>query len=128
MKKILVVDDMSGWRDHNTNSVYEILGNNVTIDEAESATDAYSLVLQNITKPYDIVITDLQMEDDYSPKLAGEWLIEQIKTLPQYYKTKYIIISASYNIKIIAESLGTDYIRKSTALKFLTAYEELLKI
>ena len=28
----------------------------------------------------DIIITDLQMENDFEPKYAGEWFIEQIKT------------------------------------------------
>ena len=127
MKKVLVVDDMSGWRDYNTNAVYEILGDSVTIDDTSSAQEGYSKVIQNTSKPYDIIITDLQMEEDYAPKYAGEWLIEQIKTLPQYYRVKIIIISATYNIRKIAEILGVDCIPKSTAMKFLSAYEELLK-
>lgn len=127
MKKILVVDDMSGWRDFNTNAVYEILGENAQVDEASSAEDAYSKILENNTKPYDIVITDLQMENSYEPKYAGEWLVEQIKSLPKYYRTKIIMVSASYNVRTIAESLNVDCIPKTTAVKCLSAYRELLE-
>ena len=122
MKKILVVDDMSSWRDFNINAILEILGNNVAIDEADSAESAYSKILEHVSSPYDIVMTDLQMEDSH----AGERLVEQIKSLPQYYRTRIIMISASYNIKNIAENLGVFYIRKSTAIKFLSVYEEVL--
>jgi len=127
MKKVLVVDDMSGWRDFNTNVVYEIFGENVDVDSASSAQEGYSKILENNSRPYDIIITDLQMEADYEPKYAGEWLIEQIKSLPKYYRTKIVIISASYNVRYIAEKLGADCIPKSTALKCLSAYKELLE-
>ena len=127
MKKILVVDDMSGWRDFNTNAVYEILGENAQVDEASSAEDAYNKILENNTKPYDIIITDLQMENNYEPKYAGEWLVEQIKSFPKYYRTKIIMVSASYNVRKIAESLNIDCIPKSTAVKCLSAYKELLE-
>lgn len=128
MKKILVVDDMSGWRDFNTNAVYEILGENASVEEASSAEEAYTKILENSSKPYDFVITDLQMENNYEPKYAGEWLVEQIKTLPKYYRTRIIMVSASYNIRKIAENLGVDCIPKSTAVKCLSAYRELLEI
>ena len=127
MKKILIVDDMSSWRDYNTNIVYEIFNGKVDIDEAASATEAYNKILENSSKPYDVIITDMQMETDYAPKHAGEWLVEQIKTFPSYYRTKIIMVSASSNIKFIAENLGIDCIPKSTAIKFISAYEELLK-
>ncbi len=127
MKKVLVVDDMSGWRDFNTNVLYELFKDNVDVEEASSAQEGYSKILENNARPYDIVITDLQMENDYEPKYAGEWLVEQIKTLPKYYKTKIIMVSASYNIRSIAENLGVDCISKSTAIKCLSVYKELLE-
>ncbi len=126
MKKILIVDDIKGWRDFNSNVASELLGGYIEIQTAESASRAYDLVLENNDSPFDIVLTDLQMEDDYAPKYAGEWLVEQIKTLKSYSKTKIIMISASYNIRHIAEALGVECIPKSTAMKCLSAYEELL--
>ena len=90
MKNILIVDDVKGWRDFNTNVMFELFGQDINIDTAESATKAYDYLLQN--KPYDIILTDLQMEENYAPKYAGEWLVEQIKTLNIYINTKIVMI------------------------------------
>lgn len=125
MKNILIVDDVKGWRDFNTNVMHELFGEDINIDTAESATKAYDYLLQN--KPYDIILTDLQMEDDYAPKSAGEWLVEQIKTFNIYRSTKIVMISAAYNVRHIADNLDIACIQKSTALKCLSAYEEILK-
>lgn len=125
MKNILIVDDVKGWRDFNTNVMHELFGDDVNIDTAESATMAYDFLLQ--AKPYDIILTDLQMEDSYSPKYAGEWLVEQIKTFNRYNSTKIVMISAAYNIRHIADNLEVNCIPKSTALKCLSAYQEILK-
>ncbi len=125
MKNILIVDDVKGWRDFNTNVMHELFGNDVNIDTAENATMAYDFLLQ--AKPYDIILTDLQMEDSYSPKYAGEWLVEQIKTFNRYNSTKIVMISAAYNIRHIADNLEVNCIPKSTALKCLSAYQEILK-
>ena len=125
MKNILIVDDVKGWRDFNTNVMHELFGDDINIDTAESATMAYDFLLQ--AKPYDIILTDLQMEDSYSPKYAGEWLVEQIKTFNRYNSTKIIMISAAYNIRHIADNLEVNCIPKSTALKCFSAYQEILK-
>lgn len=124
--RVLVVDDVKGWRDYNSQIVNELFNNQVKIKEADSATTAYNLVIENVASPYDIIITDLQMELDYEPKFAGEWLVEQIKMLKSYSKTKIIIISASYNVRNIAENLKVQCIPKSTALKSFSIYQELI--
>lgn len=126
MTKILIVDDVNGWREFNTNVMYELFGSEVKADKAESALAAYNKILENSDAPYDIVLTDLQMEDNYAPKYAGEWLVEQIKTLPKYYKTKIVIISASYNIRQIAKSLDVYCIPKGIARISSEAYKEIL--
>lgn len=125
MKNILIVDDVKGWRDFNMNVMFELFGQDINIDTAESATEAYDYLLQN--KPYDIILTDLQMEENYAPKYAGEWLVEQIKTFNIYSNTKIVMISAAYNVRHIADNLGIECIPKSTALKCFSAYEEILK-
>lgn len=128
MKKFLVVDDMLGWRNFNSAIIEELFTNDeILIDTAESATDAYNKIVENHNNPYYAILTDLQMEEDYSPKLAGEWLVEQIKTFPKFYNTKIIIISATYNIRHIAENYGVDCIPKSAARVSIEPYIELLK-
>ena len=125
--KILVVDDVEGWRKFNSHVVKTIFGDESIIETAESAADAYNKVVEHNNSPYDVIIADLQMEDDYAPKYAGEWLVEQIKSLPNYYKTKIVMVSATYNIKTIADNLGVNCVPKSTAIKCISAYEEALQ-
>lgn len=124
MTKILIVDDMSGWREFHKLVVNDIFDNPEVVT-AESAKEGYDKLLENNNTPFDIIITDLQMESDFEPKYAGEWFVEQIKTFKNYYKTKIIIVSASNGVNIIAERLGVDYIRKTTARNSPNAYDIL---
>lgn len=123
--KILVADDIKGWRDYHI-AVLNTLFPDFEVTEADSASEAYSKILENNNTPFDIVITDLQMESDYEPLYAGEWLIERIKELKNYYKTKIVIISATYNIKMIAEKYGVYCIPKTAARNFPDVYKSVL--
>jgi CheY-like chemotaxis protein len=122
--KILIVDDVKGWRDYHSYIMNELF-ENAEIQTAESARDGYDKLLENNESPFDIIITDMQMESDFEPKYAGEWFIEQIKTFKNYKNTRIVIISAAYNIPAIAENYGVDYIRKGTARSFPDAYKFL---
>lgn len=122
--KILIVDDVNGWRDYHSYIMNELF-ENAEIQTAESARDGYDKLLENNESPFDIIITDMQMESDFEPKYAGEWFIEQIKTFKNYKNTRIVIISAAYNIPAIAENYGVDYIRKGTARSFPDAYKFL---
>ncbi len=126
MTKVLIVDDVKGWRDFNSNIANLLFGEDIVLDTAESAQQGYEKILENNNEPYDVVITDMQMENDFAPKYAGEWLVEQIKMLSKYYKTKIVMVSASSNIRQVAESLGIDCIPKSTAINCISAYEKIL--
>ena len=68
------------------------------------------LLKQRMDRPFDIVITDLQMETDFSPELAGEWLIKQVRNFDVYKNTPIVIVSATYNIAFVAQSLGAGYL------------------
>ena len=125
-KKVLIADDQEAWRNFNSQAVYSILGENTNIEVVSSAKEAYDKVFENFAEPYDFILTDMQMEDEYSPQMAGEWLIEHVKPLPQYLNTKIIIISAAMNINHIAEKYGVDYIRKATAAASVDSYATVL--
>ena len=114
MKKVLIVDDVPGWvRFHKTNIEYLNMPD-IQIDEAYSAKEAITKIESSIDNPYCVIFTDLQMESDFLPKLAGEWLVEQIKTYDKYYKnTKIVIVSASPNIERIAQKYKVLYIPKT---------------
>lgn len=127
MKKFLIVDDQQAWITFNTAIVNDILGEDVVIHTALSANEAYNLLLENILNPYDYIITDLQMEDSYAPKTAGEWLIEQAKGMSFYEKTNIIIVSAAPFIDHISERLDVNYIRKQDATVSKDLYNKFIK-
>lgn len=115
MKRVLIVDDVPGWIRFHEYNINLLNIPNVEIETAISAREALSKLELSIDNPYDVVFTDLQMESDFLPKYAGEWLIEQIKTFKEYTSTKIVIISASPNIRIIAERNQVLYLSKTIA-------------
>lgn len=119
--KVLIVDDVKGWRDYHSNIIKELFLN-AEILTADSARSGYDLLLAHNDMPFDIILTDMQMENDFEPKYAGEWFVEQIKTFKNYSGTRIVIISAAYNIKHIAEMLNVDCIPKATAKNFPDSY------
>ena len=126
MKKVLIVDDVNSWLEFHTKFINNVLGE-VELFKANSAKDAYNLIVEHNFKPFDMIITDLQMESDYEPLFAGEWLVEQIQRFKNYYKTKIIIISGHPSINFIAEKFNVDGLSKNTLMSFPQAYEELLE-
>lgn len=133
MKKILIVDDSASWRMFHKNALEEIFIEinkpDYRIDIACCAREGYDFLLQNNNLPYDLIISDLQMEEDFSPKYAGEWFIEQIKTFKNYINTKIVICSGCYNIKQIADSLTVEYVPKRTAVSDINRYKsEIIKM
>ena len=121
MTKILIVDDIKGWVDYHS-LVLSKLFKDAEIITACSAREAYDKIIEHNNKPFDIIISDLQMENDFEPKYAGEWFVEQVKTFKNYINTNIVIISASYNIRNIAENLGVHSISKNTARNFPDSY------
>lgn len=125
MLKVLIVDDINAWRVQNFKLVNSFLNNNIRVTVANSATEAYNLILENIEMPFDVILTDLQMELDYEPEYAGEWFIREIKLLKQYQNSFIVLISASSDIEAIAQKLDVDFVPKPTlvynplALKYL---------
>lgn len=126
MKKVLIVDDIQGWREQHYLILKELMGEDTVFEFAASAQEGYDLVYNNINEPYNLIVTDLQMEEDFSPKYAGEWFIEQVKLLSQYANTRIVIISATYNIRLIAESYNVKYLSKSTASQFPQSYLDIV--
>ena len=112
MKKILIVDDVPGWVRFHKNNIEYLNMDDIQIDTAQSAKEALSKIEIEIDCPYDVIFTDMQMEADFLPKLAGEWLIEQIQMFDEYKNSKIVIISASPSIERIAQKYSVNYISK----------------
>ena len=112
MKKVLIVDDSKKWVLYHETAVREVFNNEVEIDTASSAKDGVEKLTLSVDKPYDFILTDMQMEPDFIPLYAGEWFIRQIKFFDEYKNSKIIIISAAGNIGQIACKYGVDFIPK----------------
>lgn len=110
--RVLIVDDVPGWIRFHKNNLEYLNIPNLEIDTADSALQALSKIEVSIDNPYDVIFTDMQMEGNFLPKLAGEWLIEQIQMLNEYRSTKIVIISASPSINLIAQKYGVEYVSK----------------
>lgn len=114
MKRVLIVDDVPGWVRFHKNNIEYLNIEGIEIDTANSAREALNKIEAAIDAPYDVIFTDMQMESDFLPMLAGEWLIRQIKTYDKYYKnSKIVIVSASPLIKQIAQRNGVLCLPKS---------------
>ena len=130
VKKILIVDDTKSWLIFHKELINGLFGNLFDITTASSAAEALNIIRHNIDNPFDIVLTDLQMENDYEPLLAGEWLIKQIKSLKAYERVPVVIISAMYNIEHIAKQYNVECISKTllvhNKLIFKFMFEKLM--
>lgn len=111
-KKVLIVDDTLSWLKFNQNLLESLYPRMFEITVAKSAWDARMAAVDNLEMPFDLIITDLQMDNFGDDTLAGEWLIEQIQALREYSNTKILIISGMPNIKLIAEKYNVAYISK----------------
>lgn len=123
MKKILIVDDSQNWLNYHTFAVKELFPD-YQITTANSAHDGIAKITANIDTPFDIILTDMQMEIDFLPLYAGEWFIREVQMFKEYKNSRIIIISATNNIRQIAEKYNVDYIPKYMC-KTLDAYKIL---
>ena len=78
MKRILIVDDSKNWLDYHSYAIKELFPD-YQIETAGSAHAGIAKITANIDNPYDIVITDLQMEIDFLPLYAGEWFVRELQ-------------------------------------------------
>lgn len=69
MKRILIVDDVSGWVRFHEQNIRHLNIPNIEIDTAISAREALSKLEVSIDNPYDVIFTDLQMESDFYPNM-----------------------------------------------------------
>ena len=125
--KILITDDSEKWVEYHKSALIEIFDNKIVIDTANSAQKGFEKITLSLDEPYDFILTDMQMESNFLPLYAGEWFIKQIQYFKEYKNTKIIIISATSNIKQIAEKYGVDYIPKYMCNNINSYCNKLLK-
>lgn len=123
MKRILIVDDSKNWLDYHSYAIKELFPDYI-IETADSAHAGIAKITANIDNPYDIVITDLQMEIDFLPLYAGEWFVRELQMYKEYKNTRIIIVSATSSIKNVAQKYNVEYIPKYMC-KTIDAYKIL---
>lgn len=123
MKRILIVDDSKNWLDYHSYAIKELFPDYI-IETADSAQAGIAKITANIDNPYDIVITDLQMEIDFLPLYAGEWFVRELQMYKEYKNTRIIIVSATSSIKNVAQKYNVEYIPKYMC-KTIDAYKTL---
>jgi len=111
-KRVLIVDDTLSWVKFNQNLLDSFFPRMFEITTAQSAWDARMTVVDNLEMPFDLIMTDLQMDNFGDDTLAGEWLVEQIQAMREYSNVKILIISGMPNIKTVAEQHNVAYISK----------------
>ncbi len=129
IKKILIVEDGREWQKYHL-SLLEAYKSAKSVSfevrVASCAREGLEVVNESLDAPFDLIFSDLQMETDFSPDFAGEWFVQQVKQLPQYQKTKIVVVSATYNIGFIANKLGVDYLSKRVLINYPEAYYSIL--
>ena len=123
MKRILIVDDSKNWLDYHSYAIKELFPDYI-IETADSAHAGIAKITANIDNPYDIVITDLQMEIDFLPLYAGEWFVRELQMYKEYKNPRIIIVSATSSIKNVAQKYNVEYIPKYMC-KTIEAYQRL---
>lgn len=109
--RILAVDDCLEWITTHSILATATFGEDTEVVAANSAFEAINIYSHEYeAHPFDLVITDLQMEKTYEPLYAGEWLIREIRNLNE--NQHILIVSSAYNIEHIANMNNTDYICK----------------
>lgn len=121
-KRILIAEDSSEWQRFHAEQLRSYNKLNLEFDIASSARDALELAQQNINNPYDLILSDLQMETEFLPEFAGEWFVKNLKNIKEYENTPVVLISATYNIAFVASSLGVDYLSKRSIVSSPLSY------
>ena len=126
VKRILIAEDSLEWQRFHKTLLDGYDKGSLEYTIASCAKDALDIVIQNTTKHFDLVISDLQMESDFLPEFAGEWFVNNLKNINEYKTVPIVIISAVYNIAFVASNLGTDYLSKRSLVSNPQSYYLML--
>lgn len=133
MQKILIVDDSTEWLKFHLQTIRDAFGADFFgIKTSLNARDAFAKAVENPENPYDLIITDLEMERMFDEDYAGCWLVRNLSCRESLLTTKIIIISSAHNISDIASGFKVDFIPKGDLIHnpLLLKYkiQELLEI
>lgn len=124
--RFLVVDDGYDWIKFHSQNIKNTMPH-AQIDTAMSGFDGLNMVLKQDENYYDIILSDMQMEEVSDESYAGIWLVKRLLASGKCKNTTIIIISAVYNIKEVAKNLNVNYISKSSIISSPSSFEYKLK-
>jgi CheY-like chemotaxis protein len=111
--KILVVDDSHEWIKFHLGLLNNFLEkDSFSVDFEMSGKAGFSKILKTSANPYDLIISDLEMEDIAEESYAGEWFVRSILKREELKNTKILIISGSHDIDQVAKRQNVDFIPK----------------
>ena len=123
-KKILIAEDNIQWQQFHSSLLDKNFKEEIEYTICGSAQKAIEILKSE--NSFALILTDLQMETDFLPDFAGEWLIKQLVQNTTYKNNQIVIISATYNIGFIAQTLGVDYLSKRSLINYPEAYTSLI--
>ncbi|OGH97279.1 MAG: hypothetical protein A2039_03035 [Candidatus Melainabacteria bacterium GWA2_34_9] len=111
--KILIVEDSLEWIKFHINLLNEILEqDSFEIDFEMSARAGFNKVIKKSETRYDLIISDLEMEEILGENYAGSWLVRNILKRDECKNSKILIVSGSHDIKEVAKGFNVDFIPK----------------
>ena len=111
--KILIVEDSPEWIQFHIKLLNELLENDsFEIDFEMSARAGFNKVIKKPETRYDLIISDLEMEEILGEHDAGSWLIMNILKTEECKNSKILIISGSHDINQVAKEFNVDFIPK----------------
>jgi len=130
--KVFIAEDSSEWLKFHIANLRGFFGEDcVEIDYSYSAMDGLRKISANSDIVYDLVISDLEMEEIIEEKYAGIYFIKRAKEFSACIDSKFIVISGSHDIEEVASLLNVDFIPKyslsSNPLLINYKLEELFK-
>ena len=126
VKRILIAEDSKEWQRFHKTLLDNYDKAQVEYTIASCAKEALEIARNNIDMPFDLLLSDLQMETDYLPEFAGEWFIKNLKDINAYKNRPIVIISAAYNIAFIASNLCVGYLSKRSLVANPNSYYFML--
>jgi len=111
--KIFIAEDAFEWIKFHIFHLKSFLGEDcVEINYAFSSAEGLRKISEKVDYTYDLVISDLEMEELSEEKYAGINFIKRARGFLPCKNAKFLIVSGSHDIKEVASLLGVDFLPK----------------
>jgi len=111
--KILIVEDSPEWIKFHINLLNQLFeATSLEIDFEMNARAGFNRIIKKSEIRYDLIISDLEMEEIFEESYAGSWFIRNIIKKEECKNSKILIISGSHDINLVAKEFNVDFIPK----------------